>query len=371
VNGGNERSRGGLQPRLLLVRSEHLGDILFTLPAVVALRRALPGARVTYLVPSGLEDLPARCPAVDEVIHLPFPAVEGPADPAGWMAVVAREGPRLQGRFDAALLFRPADPWAGALTREASIPVRLGYLEPATRPYLTGGIPHRPEAHAVSGALELVELAVRRLGGAGVTPPVAGRERVLVLTATDRAEARRTLAPLHHLVGARPIVLHPGVGWPLKLWPAEHWGQVAQGIHRRFGRRPVVTGVTTEQDRVDRVVKASRGSAVGLTGRLSLGGFAALLEDATVAVAADSGPLHLAAVLGTPIVGLYGPAGPAEAGPWCPPAQRRVVRVDLPCSPCGTMVAPPCGAARNPACMTGITAEEILLAVETLAPMPS
>ena len=357
-------------PRVLLVRSEHLGDVLLTLPAVTALRRALPAARITYLVPSGLEAVPARCPAVDESLQLPFPAAEAPGDPARWAAVVAREAPRLRGRFDAALLFRPADPWAGALVRAAAVPVRLGYLEPASRPYLTGGIRHRPRAHAVSAALELVGLAVRRLGGGGVTPPAAG-ERVLVPTPEDRAEAGRALAALRGLVGARPFVLHPGTGWPLKLWPPERWGRVAEGLRGRFGRRPLVTGAAAEQPLVARVVEASRDSAVALAGRLSLGGFAALLDRAAAAVAADSGPLHLAAMLGTPVVGLYGPFGPAQAGPWGPPGRQRLARVDLPCSPCSTMVGPPCGAERDPACMTGIAVEDVLRAVEALAAEPA
>jgi ADP-heptose:LPS heptosyltransferase len=350
-----------------LVRSEHLGDVLLTLPAVAALRRALPGARITYLVPSGLEDLPARCRAVDEVLHLPFPAVGCPADPARWRSVVVREAPRLRRRFDAAVLFRPADPWAGALVRAARVPLRLGYLEPATRPYLTGGIPHRPAAHATPAALDLVRLAVRRLGGADVPRPAAGGGRLLAPTAADRAEAELALAPLRGLVGTRPFVVHPGTGWPLKLWPAERWGRVAAGIHGRFGRRPLVTGVAAERDLVARVVAASGDRAVALAGRLSLGSLAALLDQATVAVAADSGPLHLAALLGTPVVGLYGPFGPAQAGPWCPPARRRLLRVDLPCSPCGTMDAPPCGAEQDPACMTGIAVQDVLQAVEAVA----
>jgi heptosyltransferase III len=359
----------GPSPRVVVVRSEHLGDVLFTLPAVMALRRGLPDARITYVVASGLQDVPARCPAVDEVIHLPFPPPERPADRAGWAAVVARQAPRLRGRFDAALLFRPAEPWAGALLSAAAVPTRLGYLVTDSIPFLTDGVPHRAQAHAVAGAMELAELALERLGGVAGRPwPPAGSERVLVPTPADLEEAAQVLSPLRAGAGPRPFVLHPGTGWPLKLWPAERWGRLAAGIQRRFGCRPLVTGVAAEGELVERVVAASSGRAVGLAGRLSLGGFAALLRDAAVVVASDSGPLHLAAMVGARVVGLYGPGGPAQARPWCPRSRRRLVWVDLPCRPCGTMENPPCGATRDPACVTGTTVEQVLRAAEALAP---
>ena len=364
----SEQWHSGSGPRLLLVRSEHLGDVLFTLPAAAALRRALPDARITYLAPSGLQDVPERCPAVDVVIHLPFPPPERPADPVRWAAAVAREAPRLRGRFDAALLFRPADPWAGALIHAAGVPVRLGYLEPASLPFLTDGIPHRPQAHAVAGALELADLALQRLGAAGdrARPP-AGAERLVVPTSGDRRAAAQLLASVPSDAGARPFVLHPGTGWPLKLWPAERWGRLAAAIRQRYGYRPLVTGVAAERALVEQVVAASGGRAVGVPARLSLGGFAALLERAAVVVASDSGPLHLAAMVGARVVGLYGPVGPLQAGPWCRPERRRLVWVDLPCRPCGTMEHPPCGAARNPACVTGTTVDQVLAATEALA----
>ena len=361
------RGGDGRAPRLLLIRSEHLGDVLFTLPAAAGLRRTLPDARITYLVASGLHDVAARCPVVDEVIHLPFPPPERPADPARWAAVVAREAPLLHARFDAALLFRPADPWAGALVQAAAVPVRLGYLEAASRPFLTDGVAHRRQAHAVAGAIELADLALERLGAEHTRArPAAGAERLLVPTPGDRRAAARLLATMPADAGARPFVLHPGAGWPLKLWPAERWGAVAAGIYQRFGCRPLVTGVTAERALVERVVAASGGRAVGLPGRLSLGAFAALLERARVVIASDSGPLHLAAMVGAPVVGLYGPGGPRQVGPWCAPGRRRLVWVDLPCRPCGTMEHPPCGAARNPDCVTGTTVEQVLAATEAL-----
>jgi ADP-heptose:LPS heptosyltransferase len=114
------------------------------------------------------------------------------------------------------------------------------------------------------------------------------------------------------------------------------------------------------------VVAASGWRAVGVAGRLSLGGFAALLRGAAIVVASDSGPPHLAAMVGARVVGLYGPGGPDQAAPWCPGGRRRLVWVDLPCRPCGAMEHPPCGAAHDPACVTSTSVEQVMGAVEAL-----
>ena len=141
---------------------------------------------------------------------------------------------------------------------------------------------------------------------------------------------------------------------------------MAAALRQRYGVAPLVTGSAAEEDLVRAVVAASGRRAVGLAGRLSLGGLIALLRRVRLLIATDGGPLHLAAAVGTPVVGLYGPADPVMYRPWCPPERRRVVRVQLPCSPCGTLLDPPCGAATEPACVTGITLDAVLTAADEL-----
>jgi ADP-heptose:LPS heptosyltransferase len=163
-----------------------------------------------------------------------------------------------------------------------------------------------------------------------------------------------------------PFVLHPGSGWPIKNWLPSRWGQAAATITRRYGVAPLVTGGPGEGALVRAVVDASGGRARGLAGRLSLGGLAALFRRARVVIATDGGPLHLAAMLGAPVVGLYGPADPIEFGPWCYADRRRIVRVHLPCSPCRTLDRPPCGEPTEPRCIRGITTEAVLDAITDL-----
>ena len=357
------------EPRIILIRPDHLGDVLLTLPAVAAFKRSLPLSHLTYLVAEGLESVPERSPEVDETLSLSFPPPDAPAESSEW-ELAATAAPTLRNRFDIAILLRPRDPWSGSLVRGAGIPVRIGFGQDGMGGFLTDTVLERPNRHAVWLAHDVMRAALHRLNGsiAPASTPAhpSPTDRVLVPSRSDLIEAEEAIARVNEATGKDPIVLHPGTGWQLKNWPPDRWGTLASHLHRRFGIAPIVTGGTAEQDVVNEVVLRSESSAVGIARALSLGGFAALLAKASLVVASDSGPLHLAAMLGTAVVGLYGPGNPASAAPWCPPESQRIVRIDLPCSPCGVMHDPPCGALRDPACVTGVGVELVVEAIESL-----
>jgi ADP-heptose:LPS heptosyltransferase len=342
--------------RILVARPDHLGDLLLTLPAVAALRAALPGATIGLLVPAGLEGVPRRCPDVDRTIGVRFPSLLTPPAGAGEFADAARVAGLLRGQFDLALLPRPDDPWSAPLIAAAGIPIRLGYDLPRTRPFLTAALPPPGRRHVARLALDLAATAADLLGAGGQIDRRAGPPVRFVPTAGDEAEAARAVPP----AAAAPLLLHPGSGWPLKNWPPQRWGELAAALARHHAAVPLVVGGPRERALVEAVTAASGGRARGLAGALSLGGLAALQRRARLVIATDSGAFHLATAVGTPAIGLYGPADPAEFGPWCPARAARVVRVALPCSPCRTLVDPPCGAAAAPACMTGIAVETVL-----------
>ncbi|MDP8957921.1 MAG: glycosyltransferase family 9 protein [Actinomycetota bacterium] len=346
--------------RLLLVRPDHLGDVLLALPAAVSLRRALPTAHISFLVSSGLEEIPARCPEVEEVRSLPFPPPDAPPSPPGWSHVVAGAAPDL--RFDAAVVLRPSDPWSGALLASAGVPIRIGYDQPASVPFLTDVVPEPDGVHAVTLAVRLAQATAARLGAPIPREPSGPR---IVPSHDDVREVERLAAGLLW-GGGRPIVLHPGSGWPLKNWPPERWAAVARRVASLHGGPCLVAGADSERAIVERVACLAGPHAVPVVG-MRLGALAALHQRACLVVATDSGAAHLAAAVGTPVVALFGPGDPALARPWCPPARARLVRIDLPCSPCGVLHEPPCGASVMSACITGIGVEEVLRAISELS----
>jgi heptosyltransferase-3 len=350
-----------VRPRILFLRPDHVGDVLLTLPAVAALRRALPGAYLAYAAPAGAVGVAEHCPDVDRALPVPFPPVgRGEADGMRWRETVHVESQRLARFFDAALVVRPDDPWSSELAAAASIPVRLGFDMPRTRPHLTDVLPPPGDRHVAHDGFDLADTLLARLGVGGRTQRTLAAR--FVPSPDDEAEAGDILSDAG--VGEPPIVLHPGSGWPLKNWPAARWREVAAELARRFRTTPLIAG-TAAEERLAREI-ADGTTAVGLAGRLSLGALAAVHRRSRLVVTTDSGALHLAAVMGARVVGLFGPGDPFRFAPLAPRGHLRLLRVGLPCSPCGTLEHPPCGARTEPACVTGISVERVVRAAREL-----
>ncbi|MGH8564688.1 MAG: glycosyltransferase family 9 protein [Gammaproteobacteria bacterium] len=356
--------------RILICRPDHLGDVLLTLPAVAALRAAFPGAHIGLVLDHSTADVASRCPDVDERYTLPFPPLTDRDAGADWDLAVTDTAKVLRGRYDLVILARQ-DPWSAQLAAAADIPVRVGYVMPGTECFLTHAIPLREELHAAVQTLRLAQeaarcLGVSRAGEAAMTESLRSLAQVrFVPTADEEALAEQVLSEAPS-AGATPIVLQPGSGWPLKNWAAERWGALGTEIRRRWGMTALVPGGPGESALVRAVVESGKGSCFGLAERLSVGALAALYRRSSLVIGIDSGALHLAALVGARIIGLYGPGHHLRWHPWCPPQRYRIVRVALPCSPCDCIFDPPCGIGLDPACMTGITVEAVLHAAAEL-----
>jgi ADP-heptose:LPS heptosyltransferase len=276
--------------------------------------------------------------------------------------------------FDASILPRPDDPWSGALVRSAEIPVRLGYTAARTRPYLTHAFPEPAKCHVSELGLHLADHLITLLDGEQGSRGDGGDEqeeeetvgRLFLPTPQDEAEAERALSEMAARTGRRPVLLHPGAGWAIKRWLAARWGRLAGLLAARYGTLPLVITGPGEEQLERTIIEESGGIAAGLARPLSLGALAALHRRSRLVVGIDSGPLHLAAMMGCPVVALYGPADPVEFRPLCASARLRVVAIKLACSPCGTLLNPPCGTHTDPACMTGISVEQVFSAAADL-----
>jgi ADP-heptose:LPS heptosyltransferase len=357
--------------RVLIARPDHLGDVLLTLPAATAFRAAFPGTHLTFLLSTSTADVARRCPDVDETLALPFPRLGTVFSAQDWDDVARANANALRDRFDLAVLARPDDPWSGTLVNLAEIPIRIGYAVPGMKRFLTHAVHLHEEYHAVIQSLRLMEETARYLGlsitgqrALGAT--VFSRASVcFVPTEDEEALVRRILSEVPS-AGPWPIVFQPGSGWPLKNWDPKRWGWLGIEIRRRYGVTPLVPGGPGEDLLVQAIVDSSDASCFGLAGRLSVGALAALYRRSSLVVGIDSGPLHLAAMVGTPVVGLYGPLSPEQWRPWSSPGMYRIVQVSLPCSPCDCIFDPPCGIPLHPPCMTGITLDAVLAASSQL-----
>jgi len=347
--------------RILLVRLREIGDVVFTTPAVRAIRERFPSAHLTYVVEPAAAPVVANNPNIDEVIVAPR---------GGGLAGVRAELAlfrRLRARaHDVAIDFH-GGPRASLLTWLSGAPIRIGY-DVVGRGWMytrriARGRALRPR-HSVENQWDLL---------AALDVPAPSREAFPVEMTVDPTAAA---AVADRLAGVgvgdahRLIVIHVSAGNPFRRWPIASFAAVAAGLASRDARRRVVvTSGPSERDAADRVIAHARAQLadedrprVLACGEFSLDELRALADRAALYIGGDSGPMHIAATSRVPIVGLYGPTLPARSAPWRAgdsPAES-VEAGDLPCRPCNQRTCAP-GDFR---CLTSIRPQQAIEAAE-------
>jgi heptosyltransferase-2/heptosyltransferase-3 len=352
-------------PRFLVMRPDHIGDVLFATPALRLLRKAWPDAYLACAAGPWAGDVLRDNPHLDELIVCEFPGFA--RRPKGSLLepyrVLWQWAQRLKlGRFDAAIVLR-FDHWWGALAAYlAGIPHRVGYAVPECAPFLTTAVPYAGVQHEVLRNLALVE---RFLQAHGKGVPQDGLALEFVSSTQDDEYASRYLEE-RGIPASQPVVaIHPGAGAPVKQWRPEAFAVVADAMVRQWGAAIVLTGSKADLHLAWSVYAAMRTDAVVAAGDTTVGQLAALFRRSCLVIGPDSGPLHLAVAVGTPTVHLYGPADPLKFGPWGDGARHRVVKSDRECVPCGRLDY---AAAELPAhpCVQEITLEAVSRAVAGL-----
>jgi lipopolysaccharide heptosyltransferase I len=283
--------------RFLIVRLSSLGDVIHTLPAAAALRESFPDARIDWVIDPKWARLLEGNPSLTNRFPLDRKNIRSIARAiAGLRAAMYTCAIDFQSLYKSAIL--------GFLS---GTPRRLGFDRSHAREglatifYTECVAPHG--SHKVDHNLSLVE----RVGA----KPTAPRFPLAILPYDDDCVA----AELSARGIADFFVLNPGGGWLSKRWPPERYGELHRKLAERHGWRGVVTFGPGEEGLARRVIEGG-GDPPAAAIRLGLGPLMALMRRAQVVVSADSGPLHIASALGTPVVGLYGPTDPALNGPY-------------------------------------------------------
>ncbi len=313
--------------RLLLIRPDHLGDVLLTTPAIRALRESRPNAEIHALVGPWSADVLSAYDEIDVVLTLPFPgfnrARSGSEPPYALLIRSARHLRRIG--YSAAFLFRPDHWWGALLAKVAGIPQRIGYTMPDVKRFLTHGV-ERQGGHAVEQSLRLVEYWTQ-----GARGDVTLRFPV---DPVDRAYVDSTLEAWGIAPNQKLIAIHPGAGTQVKQWEPAQWTVVADTLSDQLDAAIVLTGNDRELPIVRHIADSMSSRACLMVGETSIGQLAALYARSAVTLGPDSGPLHLAVAVGTPTVTLFGPADPIQFGPWGSPDKHRVLVSSIGCRPC-------------------------------------
>lgn len=308
--------------RILIVKPSSLGDVVHALPTVARIRRRFPAAHIAWLINENLTSLLSHCPLINELI--PFPRHDAAKLPALLQRLRAR-------RFDLVVdlqgLLR-----SGLFTAVTGAPRRIGLSDAREGSRLFyNEIVTVPRCHAVDRYL-------RAATHLGCEPgPV---EFPLGLPQSS------TLNP-------RPfIAVNPSARWPTKLWGETRFAEL---IRQLPPERVVLTGSADEAPMIERIAQGRR----SLAGKTDLFELAELYSQCAVVITNDTGPMHIAVAVGTPVVAIFGPTEPALTGPYG--ARHIVLRAGIPCSPC---FRDRCRHSPTMECMAKVTVEQVLAAVK-------
>jgi len=296
--------------RILIVKLSSLGDVVHALPVAGALRRRFPRANITWLAGEASADIVRMCRHVDEVL------IWAPGKRPRLALLSELRATRPVVSLDLQGLVRTA--WLAWLSGARW---RVGF-----RSCQEGGVPlcnlpaiaPRTDRHAVDIYLEFA----RYLGANGAAPDF-GLE--------VPADARRCGAEVAPHGNSPRVALLPGSRWPTKKWPAPHFASLA-ALLGESGVRCVVLGGREDREAGALIAAAAPGTVRDLTGRTSLAQTAGILPGSALAICNDSGPMHLAAALGVPVVALFGPTDPVRTGPYG--SGHTVLRAPVPCAGC-------------------------------------
>ena len=363
-------------PARILVRGVNwLGDAVMTTPALLRLREHFPQAHITILTPEKLRDLWPQHPAVNEVIS--FASGEG-------LFSVGRE--LRAGKFDLALVL-PNSPRSALEVWLARIPQRIGYARPWRNGFLTQAVPARPGHVAMRKRreAEIKQLIVQPIThhASRITPSASAHQihEYLHLAAALGANPkplppRLAVSPEEMAaaaqkfglaVGAQPIFgLNPGAEYgPAKRWPTERFITAAREIQQRTNCVWLILGGKNDIELASSIATGITHHAshitcpLNLAGQTSLRELLAVLGHCRALLTNDSGPMHVAAALGVPVVVPFGSTSPELTGPGSPGDSRhRCLRSAAPCAPCFQRICP-----IDLRCLNGISAEKVVSAV--------
>jgi len=308
--------------RILIVRTDRIGDVVLSTPVIKAVREALPGAFVAMLVSPYTRDIVDGNPYLNEVIALDKKKFKGLLGSARFSGVLRKKS------FDTAIVLHPMVRihiilWLAGIRNRVGLNKKWGFL-------LTRRIAHTKQLggkHEADYNLDILRLV-------GIEPK--GRELLVPVKEENRLKIKRILKENELEDGSGFVVVHPGASCPSKRWPSERFAMVADEIINRFHKKIVIIASTNNKDFSRKMREKTENAVLDLSGSLSVGELAALLEKSKLLISNDSGPVHIAVALGVPVVAIFGRNQPGLSSKrWGPIGKNDIVlHKDVGCIEC-------------------------------------
>ncbi len=340
--------------RILIVKPSSLGDVVHTLPLVHALKRTHPSCFVGWIVQQGFQGILQSDPAIDELIPISIPSTSDPHPARG--AVIRATSATLATLRTLRKRFKD-QPYDLVLDLHASFRsgllgltnpggLRIGFrdakeLNTLFQRSLVGNNPDM--RHAVDKNLVFAEHL-----GCSTIPEDYG----IVIDPKARRRVREFLQESGVAEGTRIVYANPAARWETKFWIVEAWAELADLLIERAAAAVVFSGSPDDAAHIRTISDLMKQRPVTVAGKLNLAEAVALIQEADVYVGVDSGPMHIAAFAGTPVVALFGPTDPAKVGPYGE-GHRVIRRTELDCLACRKR------SCSDRICLEGISAQAV------------
>jgi ADP-heptose:LPS heptosyltransferase len=353
--------------RILLLRLERVGDLVMVLEAIAMVRAMAPSAAIDLVVGSWNRSIAELITAVTtiETLDVPWLAREGSG--LSWRELAGRAQAWRKRGYDLAINFEP-DIRSNLLLALSGAPRRVGFLSGGGGSALTDAIAPDPGAHIAENARALVAHAL-----APWVPVAQGFSPAPPATLNLPDHARRRAAELvgTSTIDAQLVGIQPATGRRVKEWDPTRFAELGAEIARTRGASVVLIGSVADKPVLD-AVRAAWPSDVPLAEippDVDLVVLTAVLERLALFITGDTGPMHLAAAVGTPVLAIFGPSLPTRYAPLS--RRSRIVRIDIHCSPCNLMRQPPARCVGHvPDCLSGIATADVLRAANEMLDAP-
>jgi heptosyltransferase-3 len=329
---------------ILIIKLRYIGDVLLATPTMRAIKAAWSDVRVTMMVNRGTEDVLSGNPDVDEIVVLDKGSLA-----AQWRLIV---GLRRRG-FDTVIDLTDGDRSA-FLSWISGAPVRIGFNDE----HRWRGRCYTQVVHPAPGVQHRIDRDLEALKPMSIQ--TGSKDPQLWLTPEEENSADQLLDQLGVQRSQSIVILQPGARYWFKAWPPERFAELADHLTSQYGSQVLIGGSYQDIDLAQQIQQMAKSSPVIMAGRTTIKQFAAIAKKSALFVGSDSGAMHIAAAVGTPMVALFGPSNPDEWGPRG--GEVEVIYKGLDCRIC---FHPTCLRGEQN-CMQLITIDEVLMAAARL-----
>lgn len=338
--------------KVLLVRFDVLGDTVMSLALAADLKGLFPDISVSFATTPESATIARLCPYIDEIIEADAPAIthiQTGWRPDKWLALGEVMTKIRNQNFDIAISLY--GPLSGTITGFSGAKWRIGYGSEASTGHFDVALAGK-RSEGIKHEIEWVR-------GLSMTDNIELATNLVEIPQNEHLWAESIISECSTEI----IALHPGARTgDAKRWPTKFWRQLAKRLDRAHFHL-ITVGGPAELQIGENILRGLSEQHSQLAGSTSIPQLAAILDRVDLFVSGDSGPLHLASSLGTPVVGIYGPTDPTLSGPYG--VQSEIVRANIPCSPCYNLQEPASCAYGDQLCMQWIEPHLVMEAVHS------